>query len=86
MGPRAYSRLEDLPGIGPSIADDLRRIGVERPEQLPGEDPYELFDRLEAIDGPTDRCVLYVFRCAQYAVNKGPDGDPELLKWWSWKD
>ncbi len=34
---------------------------------------------------PLDRCVLYVFRCANYyAAHKRHD--PELLKWWNWKD
>lgn len=28
-----------------------------------------------------DRCMLYVFRCAVYYEH-----DPELLKWWNWKD
>jgi hypothetical protein len=35
--------------------------------------------------GPQDRCLLYVFRCAvYYASTAAPE--PELLKWWSWKD
>lgn len=34
-----------------------------------GADPEELFDRLEVIDGPTDRGVLAVrVPCARYAV------------------
>lgn len=32
-----------------------------------------------------DRCVLYVFRCAVYYANNTVH-DPELLKWWNWKD
>jgi hypothetical protein len=32
-----------------------------------------------------DRCVLYVFRCAVYFASEA-EHDPELLKWWNWKD
>jgi hypothetical protein len=32
-----------------------------------------------------DRCVLYVFRCAVYFASESKH-DPELLKWWNWKD
>ena len=32
-----------------------------------------------------DPCVLYSFRCAVNAVTSG-DQDPELAKWWNWKD
>ncbi|HOV78455.1 MAG TPA: helix-hairpin-helix domain-containing protein [Sedimentisphaerales bacterium] len=34
---------------------------------------------------PDDRCMLYVLRYAVYYVSSN-DPDPELLKWWSWKD
>jgi hypothetical protein len=30
-------------------------------------------------------CVLYVFRCAVYYTSH-EHHEPELLKWWSWKD
>ena len=80
-------RLEDLPGIGPSIADDLRRIGIHEPRQLRGVAPEALFDRLQAVDGPTDRCVLYTFRCAQHFVEcDGVVRPADLLQWWNWKD
>jgi hypothetical protein len=32
-----------------------------------------------------DRCALYVFRCAVYFASEAKP-DPELLKWWNWKD
>jgi len=78
--------LERIPGVGPSIAADLRDLGVVRVEDLRGAQPQELYDRLCAMRGAhIDRCVLYVFRCAVYFA--GTDRhDPELLKWWHWKD
>lgn len=79
-----YPKVSDLAGVGASIAEDYARIGITNPQQLHEADPEELFDRLELIDGPTDRCVLYVFRCARYAVSI-PEPEPRLLHWWAWK-
>jgi len=80
------SGLESIPGVGPSIAQDLRDIGVERVEDLRGADPQELYDRLCDVRGAhQDRCLLYVFRCAVYFAGNSVH-DPELLKWWKWKD
>jgi hypothetical protein len=80
-------RLEDLPAIGPSIAADLRRLGITHPRDLAAAGPAALYDRLVTLDGPTDRCVLYAFRAAHYYVTTADTGlDPELLLWWNWKD
>lgn len=82
----AVRDLRRIPGVGPSIADDLWRLGVTRVEQLGGRSPDELYGRFCALTGgPVDRCLLYVFRCAVYFAET-PDPDPERLKWWSWKD
>lgn len=80
-----YNSLRDLPGVGASITDDYRRIGITSPQQLHDADPQDLFDQLELLDGSTDRGVLYVFRCAHYAVIT-PEPDPTLMDWWAWKD
>jgi Pathogenicity locus len=75
-----------IPGVGPSIARDLLALGIRRVEDLAGGDAQRLYDRLCALRGHhIDRCVLYVFRCAVYFAAE-PSPDPELLKWWSWKD
>ena len=77
--------LRVIPGIGPSLAGDLRALGIERVQQLMGEDPNVLYERLCVHQGVrVDRCVLYVFRCAIYFAEGGKDS--ELLKWWNWKD
>ena len=48
--------------------------------------PDELYEKLcDFQAAPVDRCVLYVFRCAKY-YTETTDHDPELLKWWNWKD
>jgi predicted RecB family nuclease len=89
MTPRSRATkdpLQIIPGIGPSIAVDLRDLGVEQVSDLRDHDPQEMFDALCAMRGEKiDRCVLYVFRCAVYFATKRRH-DPELLKWWNWTD
>ena len=78
--------LQQIPGVGESIADDLEHIGIVSADQLKGEDPEKLYERLcEFKAQPVDRCMLYVLRCAVYYASH-TDHDPELLKWWNWKD
>jgi hypothetical protein len=78
--------LERIPGVGKSIARDLRTLGITTVGQLRGRDPERLYQRLcDFRAGPVDRCVLYVFRCAVYYAST-PDPDPRRLKWWHWKD
>ena len=78
--------LQALPGIGPSLSRDLHDLGYEEVQDLVGEDPEGMYARLVRIRGERqDPCVLYVFRCAVYAASQ-ENPDPELLKWWAWKD
>ena len=83
MGQSVHA-LQTLPGIGPSMAADLRDLGFRKPADLRGQDPEKMYvDLCDLRYQTVDRCVLYVFRCAVYAAtNEAPD--PELLKWWSW--
>lgn len=80
------NRLEVIPGIGPSMAKDLNDLGIFEVTDLRGKDPIDMYESLNRLRGAhNDRCVLYVFRCAVYfAETQHPD--PELLKWWNWKD
>ncbi len=78
--------LEQIPGVGKSIAGDLHHLGITGVGQLKGRDPEELYDRLCRFKAsPVDRCMLYVLRCAVYYASTD-DPDPERLKWWNWKD
>ena len=77
---RAISELRVIPGIGPSIAEDLHRIGITRVTQLKNADPQKLFERVNRDQGVTmDRCLLYVFRCAVYYASNSHH-DAEKLK------
>jgi len=70
--------LEDLPNIGPAIANNLRRIGVHYPCDLVGQRPEELYRALgEATGVRHDPCVLDVFISAVRFV----EGEP-ARPWW----
>lgn len=80
----ALRRLQDLPGIGPRLADDLFRLGYRAPEDLHGANPVEMFMRLEELTGSAqDPCVLDAFQCAVYFAST-EDPEPLLSQWWTW--
>ncbi len=77
--------LETIPGVGPRTAEDLHALGIDRVEDLVGRNPEELFARLCALEGGhSDRCNLYVYRCAVYFAEGGRER--KWLEWWAWKD
>lgn len=82
--------LQDIPGVGLSIADDLRGMGITAVADLRDRDAETLYTQLcEQAGGPVDRCVLYVFRCAAWFAQQDAPAerlDPEKCKWWNWKD
>jgi hypothetical protein len=83
---RGGSCLESIPGVGPSIALDLRDLGFQSVSDLRGENPESMYQAICEIRGQRqDRCLLYVFRCAVYYAGRSKH-DPEMLKWWNWKD
>jgi predicted RecB family nuclease len=78
--------LQALPGVGPSIARDLRELGVRSIAMLARRDPERLYAALNGLRAARqDPCVLYTFRCAVYAARTSRPR-AELLKWWNWKD
>jgi hypothetical protein len=82
----ALRELRQIPGIGPSLAADLYRLGIRRIADLKDKDPEKLYRRLEKqTRSRQDPCVLYTFRCATYFA-RTPKPVPRLLKWWNWMD
>lgn len=78
--------FQTIPGVGKSIALDLWNLGFRSVQALKDQDPEELYIRQCALQGTqVDRCLLYTFRCAVYYASN-EQHDPELLKWWNWKD
>lgn len=77
---RRLRQLTDLPNIGPAMAADLRLLGIERPEQLAGRDPYALYERLCTATGVRhDPCVLDVL----ISITRFVDGDAPQ-PWWAY--
>jgi Pathogenicity locus len=79
-GIRDISHLEDIPNIGPSIAADLRQLGITRPSELPSRDPYAMYDDLCRITGQRhDPCLLDTFIAAVQFM-EGASQKP----WWEY--
>ncbi len=73
-------KLTDLPNIGPSLANDLRLIGIDTPEQLQGKEPLELYETLcEKTGAKQDPCVLDVFISITDFMN---GNEPKV--WWDY--
>lgn len=81
----AQKKLTAIPYVGPRMAELMWEIGIEDMAQLAASDPVRMFQDILDIYGKMDRCVLYVFRQAVYYA-KTENPDPELAKWWNWKD
>ncbi len=76
------ARLTDLPNIGPAMDRDLRRLGIDAPRDLIGEDPYILYARLCEITGVRqDPCVLDVF----ISITRYMAGEP-ARPWWAYTE
>ena len=73
-------KLTDLPNIGVSMAKDLRLIGIDTPDDLPGKDPFELYKNLcEKIGTRQDPCGLDTFMSITDFMN---GGEPKV--WWEY--
>ena len=78
--------LRTIPGVGRSIAEDLHALKIRKVGDLKKRNPERMYEQFCEMTGkPVDRCLLYVFRCAVYYASTTRH-DPELLKWWNWKD
>jgi hypothetical protein len=79
---KTVSQLEALPNIGKAIAADLRLIGIDRPHELIGKNPFELYDTLCMKTGQrVDPCVIDVFMSAVHFM---AGGDPQ--PWWGFTE
>lgn len=64
--------LQTIPNVGPAHAEDLRRLGVETPDDLDGREGEDLYERLCDLDGERhDPCVQDVFAAAVHYVETG---------------
>ena len=78
--PEHCERLEQLPNIGPALADALRRLGIRHPSELRGKDAYALYRALCQLTGPRqDPCVLDTFMAAtDFMAGAAP------APWWAY--
>lgn len=73
-------KLTDLPNIGKAGAADLELLGIDKPDDLAGQDPYEMYERLCVLTGSRhDLCVIDVF----ISVTRFINGD-EPKAWWDY--
>ena len=71
-------KLTDLPNIGLAIAADLRLMGINRPNDLAGQSPLELYHMLSTIKGKRqDPCLLDVL----ISITRFMEGE-EPRPWW----
>jgi hypothetical protein len=73
-------KLTDLPNIGKTVAADLKSIGITQPDQLSGQNPYDLYVRLcKAFGEKQDPCMLDVLM----SITDFMDGG-EARVWWDY--
>ena len=78
--------LENLPGVGERVAQELWNMGIKSIKDLRNKNPEELYLMHQVKRaGQSDITMLYIFRCAVYFASHC-EHDTELLKWWNWKD
>lgn len=73
-------KLTDLPNIGKTVANDLKKIGITSPKQLKGQDPYDLYVRFcTAFEERQDPCMLDVLMSITDFMD---GGEPRV--WWDY--
>lgn len=78
--------LMTIPGVGIKTAQDYILLNIQKVAELKDRNPSLLYEQLCIIKGTRiDRCELYQLRCAVYYASNTIH-QPELLKWWNWKD
>ncbi|MBS4029719.1 MAG: helix-hairpin-helix domain-containing protein [Ignavibacteriales bacterium] len=83
---KILNELQQIPGVGKSIAEDLWNLNICSIKDLEGKNPEKMYERSCELAGvKIDRCLLYAYRCAVYFASH-TTYDTELLKWWNWTD
>ncbi len=75
-------QFTDLPNVGKATAGDLRLLGFDSPEQLAGQCPFALYERLCRETGARhDPCVIDVFM----SITRFLNGEPPR-PWWDFTE
>lgn len=76
------SKLTDLPNIGKASAADLILLGYQKPQDLVGADPFQMYQELCVRTGVRhDPCVIDVFM----SVTRFMAGEAPAL-WWDFTE
>lgn len=79
---KTVSELVELPNVGKAIAAMLRMIQIDKPTDLIGKEPLQLYRQLsEKSDKRIDPCVLDVFISAVHFMESG-----EAVPWWKFTE
>ncbi|WP_410211203.1 helix-hairpin-helix domain-containing protein [Aquirhabdus sp.] len=74
------TQLTDLPNIGKACAADLQLLGISKPQQLVGVDPYALYELLCLKTGVRhDPCMIDTF----ISITRFMNGE-EAKPWWTY--
>lgn len=74
------SELLTLMNVGQATCKDLQLLGIETIEQLRGQNPDQLYKKLQEITGSKqDPCVWDVFAAIIHEAQTG-----EKKPWWHW--
>lgn len=79
---KQIKRLIDIPNVGPAMERDLVALGIRKPTDLIGRDPYQMYKKLCSITHKRqDPCVIDVFISAVRYMEGGP-----AKKWWEFTE
>ena len=77
-------KLKDLVSVGPATLADFKLLGIRDVEQLAGQQPAELYQRLcQVTNTRHDPCCLDVFQAA-VAQARDPNLPTNQCQWWHW--
>ena len=78
MSRNEIEHLQDIPNVGKAIERDFILLGINRPFELIGRDPYRMYrDLCNVTNKQHDPCVIDVFISAVRYMEGGPP-----KKWW----
>jgi len=73
MKRKNITHLQEIPNIGPATARDLYLLGIAKPAELVGQDPYTMYDKLcDVTKTRHDPCVIDVFISAVRYMEGAP--------------
>ncbi len=79
---RSILKFEQIINVGPAMARDFQRLGLVRPQQLMGNDPVKLYQRICKLTNQFhDPCVLDTYMATvDYMNGNAPQ------TWWSFTE